>query len=530
MSTAAPVGRKRGGAVAVGAGILLSRLFGLVRQRVIGHYIGVGDAGDVISAAMRIPNILQNMLGEGVLSASFVPVYARLRAEGREADAARLARAVFARLAAICAIVVLAGIALAPMLVSVIVAGFPEAKRADTVTLVRILFPGMGVLVLSAWCLGVLNAHRRYFTSYAAPIAWNVAIIAALAVGASTANSMRAAWLVAVGSVVGSLLQLAVQYPGIREVLPRGANGPAPKELATVRRNFLPVLFGRGIVQISALIDQLIASIVSLVAPGAAAVLFYAQNISLLPVSLFGMSIAVSELTEMAEARPDAVANAVRGRMAPAIRGVAYFIVPCAVAFAALGDVAAATLLETGNFNKTDTIWVWAVLAGSAVGLLAGTLGRIYNSAFYALHDTSTPVRLAAIRIAVSATLGAVGALLAPSWLGLDAKWGVAAITAASGIAAWVEFILLRRALGRKIADLPWPRGAFAKLWGTAVTAAAVGYAVKVVIPAWHPVVRGIAVFAAFGTVYLGATMMLGVEEARNVGARIGGRLGGRGA
>ena len=118
--TDTPGGARRGGAVAVGAGILLSRLFGLVRQRAIGHFLGVGDAADALSAALRIPNVLQNLLGEGVLSASFVPVYARLRAEGRDADATRLARTIGGILAVVSALVVLAGMAAAPALVAAV--------------------------------------------------------------------------------------------------------------------------------------------------------------------------------------------------------------------------------------------------------------------------------------------------------------------------------------------------------------------------------------------------------------------------
>src|SRR5437763_1163405 len=165
----------------VAAGILLSRLVGLVRLRVFSHYFGLrSDAADAFNAAFRIPNFLQNLFGEGALSASFIPVYARLLAENRHRDASRLAGAVLGLLALLTAALVLVGVAGTPWLIDLIAPGFHGAKRDLTIRLVRILFPGAALLVLSAWCLGVLNSHRRFLLAYTAPIVWNLCIIAAL--------------------------------------------------------------------------------------------------------------------------------------------------------------------------------------------------------------------------------------------------------------------------------------------------------------------------------------------------------------
>ncbi len=512
-----------GGALAVGAGILLSRLFGLVRQRVISHFLGIGDASDILSAALRIPNAVQNLLGEGVLSASFVPVYARLRAEGREADAGRLARTVFAALAIICAVVVVFGIAAAPLLVSLIAAGFPAAKQAQTVDLVRIFFPGMGVLVLSAWCLGVLNAHRRYLLSYAAPVLWNVAIIAAVLWRGSMDDQAHTAWLVAVGAVIGSVLQFAVQVPTVLRVLAPSGATPVRAEMQVVASNFAPVVLGRGVVQVSGWVDQMIASLVT---DGAAAVLFFAQNIAMLPVSVFGMSVSVTELTDMAERRAEDVEAAIRERLDSALRSVAYFVVPSSAALILLGDVIAGALLQSGSFGRADTIWVWGVLAGSSVGLLAGTMGRVYNSAWYALHDTRTPVRIAVIRIVVAGALGSFGALILPGLAGFDARWGVAALTVSAGIAAWVEFALLRRALNARVGTTGLPAGVVVTLWNGAVIAGAAGFGLKMLLRDLHPVALGAVVLPAFGAIYLALTLRSGVPEARTVVNRVRARLG----
>jgi len=164
----------------VGAGILISRIIGLVRQRIFAHYFGSSAEGDAFSAAFRIPNFLQNVFGEGALSASFIPVYAKLLARDDEEEAARVANAIFSILALVTAVIVLIGVFATPYIVTLIAAGFEEERRQLTITLVRIFFPGAALLVLSAWCLGVLNSHHRFFISYTAPVAWNAAIIFAL--------------------------------------------------------------------------------------------------------------------------------------------------------------------------------------------------------------------------------------------------------------------------------------------------------------------------------------------------------------
>lgn len=200
-------------AIWVGTGILLSRIAGLIRDRVFGHYFGTSAAADAFRAAFRIPNFLQNLFGEGVLSASFVPVYAKLLAQGKEKEVNEVAGIIASLLGLLMSVLVAIGMALSPVLIDLIAPGFEGAKRELTVSLVRIFFPGAGLLVLSAWCLGVLNSHRRFFLSYVAPVIWNAAIIAALLGFGGTRGESTLVKIAAWGSVVGSLLQLGVQLP-----------------------------------------------------------------------------------------------------------------------------------------------------------------------------------------------------------------------------------------------------------------------------------------------------------------------------
>ena len=158
----------------------MSRLAGLIRSRVFSHYFGLGMEADAFSAAFRIPNLLQNLFGEGALSASLIPVYASLLARQEKREADRVAGAIASLLALVVSGIVLAGVLATPVLITLIAPGFTDAKRELTIQIVRVLFPGAGLLVLSAWCLGILNSHHRFFLSYAAPVMWNAAMIATL--------------------------------------------------------------------------------------------------------------------------------------------------------------------------------------------------------------------------------------------------------------------------------------------------------------------------------------------------------------
>jgi putative peptidoglycan lipid II flippase len=498
---------------AVGAGILISRLAGLVRVRIFAHYFGLRDAADAFNAAFRIPNLLQNLFGEGALSGSFIPVHAALRARGQHESAAQTARTVFALLALAMSLLVLVGVITAPVLVDAIAPGFHGDKRVLTVQLVRVLFPGAGILVISAWCLGVLNSHGRFLLSYTAPVAWNAAMIATLLIFGAGRDLDTLALYLAWGSVAGSVLQFGVQAPSAWK-LSRGTDGVALS--APVRqavRNFMPVLVSRGAVQLTGYIDAMIAS---LLPTGAVTGLTNAQLLYTLPVSLFGIAISAAELPAMSgdAARGEAPGgrnDALRKRIDAGLQRLAFFIVPSAVAFAALGDVVAATLLQTGRFRPEDSLYVWGILAGSSIGLLATTMARLYSVAHYALGDTRRPLRYALVRLVLVTTLGYICAVLLPPALGVAREWGAAGLTASAGVAGWVEFVLLRRSINSRIGQTGLRASHVARLWSSGIGAALLAWGVKLLIPPLNPVIRGAIVLPVFGAGFLALVVLAGV-------------------
>jgi putative peptidoglycan lipid II flippase len=295
----------------------------------------------------------------------------------------------------------------------------------------------------------------------------------------------------------------------------------AAANVREVLRNFAPVFVSRGVVQISAYVDQVIASKLG---EGAVAALTNAQSIYTLPVSLFGMAVSAAELPAMSSAlgTDSEVQARLRQRLNAGLRQIAFFIVPSAMAFFALGDVIAAGLYQSGRFTPENATYVWGIIAGSAVGLLASTLGRLYASTYYALRDTRTPLRYASLRVALTVGLGYLCALPLPRWLGIDQHWGAAGLTASAGVAGWVEFALLRRTLNTRIGTTGVPASLIARLWTSAAVGAAVAWGIKLAVGnPDHPVVTALVVLFPYGLIYFAVTYLLRVEECAAMFARL---------
>jgi putative peptidoglycan lipid II flippase len=279
-----------------------------------------------------------------------------------------------------------------------------------------------------------------------------------------------------------------------------------------VLRNFGPVFVSRGVVQISAYVDQMLASFLD---EGAVTALGNVASMYTLPVSLFGMSISAAELPAMSATLGDEaeVAATLRRRLTTGLRRIAFLVVPSAMAFFALGDVITAVLYERGHFTHADTMYVWGILAGSAVGLLASTLARLYASTYYALRDTRTPLRYAVVRVVLTTGLGYLCAIWVPRWLHVDPHYGAAGLTASAGFAGWVEFALLRRTLNARIGNTGVPAAMLARLWTAAAIGAAVGWFLKPVVAGHSHYIVAAVVLGAYGVTYFAVTWMLRVEE-----------------
>jgi putative peptidoglycan lipid II flippase len=509
-----PDGRRA--AALVGAGIFVSKIFGFVRERVFAHYFGSGGFADAWWAALKMPNVIRNLLGEGTLSASMIPVYAEFIEEGREEDAARFAGAALGILTLLASAIAILGIALAPLLVELIfgvIGTWSPETREVTVVLVRILFPMTGLFVISAWALGILNSHRVFFVSFVAPVFWNLAMITSLAGGALYFGLEGRDLVVALawGALLGAALTLLVQVPfllrhtkGMRLSLGRGVVG-VPEAI----RNFVPVVAARGVVNISGYLDLILAGTLM---PGAVAVMGYAQTFSNLPVALFGTGVAAAELPEMARMRGEH-AKLLGERVRVSTERALYFLIPSAVAYLVLGDVVVAALYQTGAFGDVQSLITWGVLAGYSLGLTASASSRVLSSAFYALRDTRTPARIAYIRVATSVVVGLSLMIPADQFGFSTLRLGAAGLAVGSSAGAWLEYVLLRRALYRQVGPHGAPAATILRLILAATVAGAVGVLLQVLLPGAHPILIALETLVPFGVVYLAATAVLGLES-----------------
>ena len=545
------------GSMLVAAGILLSRCAGLIREVVIGTVLGVGPAADAFKAALRIPNLMQNLLGEGVLSASFIPVYARLRAEARHEEAGRLAGAIAGLLIAVTGVLSLVGIVFAAPLTKLLVPGYTSDTYDLTVQLTRIMFPGIGFLVLSAWCLGVLNSHRQFFLSYVAPVLWNVAQIVALVAGvlviggySEPSQKEDLAVALAWGVLVGGILQFGIQIGPVRRLLGRVrlSLDTASEPVRNVLGRFVPVLLGRGAIQIMGWVDLWLASYL---AAGAVSSLTYTMVLYLLPVSLFGVSVAAAELPDLSQVEvhdPD-TRRRFRLRLEESMARIAWYVFPTATLFIVVGDVIVAAIFEHGSFTSADTVAVWLTLAFLSMGLPAVTATRLLQNGLYALDDARTPARLGVIGVVLAAVIGVVfmfpldrlvvGADGIEGWgdifafgplpasvrenpLGIP-HLGIVGLAIGATISDWIEYRLLARALAWRVGRTHLAGRWIGPIAVGCAAAAAVAWLTELLFGGLPSLVAAVLIVGPAALAYVAVTFRQEVPEAAATVARVRG-------
>ncbi len=497
----------------VAAGILVSRISGLAREAVFAHYFGASAVADVWRAALRTPNVLQNLMGEGTLSASFIPVYSGLLGDQRKEDAAGFAGVILGLLTVAAGALAFLGILVAPLLVAVLFAGFDPERQALTIELVRILFPMTALLVVSAWSLGVLNSHRRFFLPYVAPLGWNASMIGAMLAGSIGlgASGDRLAHVLAWGALLGAGVQLGVQLPAAVRLAGR-LRPSLSLQIHGVReclRNLAPVVAARGAVNLSGYFDYFLAAFLT---TGAVAVLGYAQTLYLLPISLFALSVAASELPELSRDRLGATKR-LTSDVGRGVERVLYFLAPSAAIYLLVGDAIVGALFQRGAFGPDEVRVTWVVLAAYALGMPASAVSRLLSSAFYALRDTRTPARAAYLRVALSTVIG-VAVMVPMDRVAVGSlRLGAAGLAVGASVGAWTEWFLLRRALGRRLGSPPGVAPArVARILVAACVAGGASLAARTALDPFHPWILVTGTLLAGGGVYLAVTAALGVS------------------
>ena len=529
--------------------MLASRVLGLVREAVVASLAGVGALTDVVSAAFRAPNVLQNLLGDQALSASFIPVYSRMVAEGRRREAGALAGAMFGLLFAVTAALSLLGVILAPWLVRLLFPGFAAdaelvaagsavVDRLDlTTTAVRICFPMVASITLSAWCLGILNSHRRFLLPYLAPCFWNASVIGVVWFVAARAFEGEAerieALVLAVcwGGLLGGLLQFAVQLPSVLRItvgLRPSFNLRAPGVRKTLR-SLAPAIAGRGAGQLGGYVDLFLASFL---VEGALGALAMGQRLYLLPIGLFGVSVAAAELPELARLRGDGEerSRTAAMRAQKSLAAMSFLIVPTAVGYLALGAGIVGAVYRRGEFDIADNWLVFFVLAAYSLGLLASSASRLLQSVFFSFGDTRSPALIVAMRLIVAAGLGAVlmiwldrmplAGVALPGWLGpavaeaeQTLRLGAVGLALGSAVGSWLELVLLLRRLRQREVPVRSPWRAWRRHLPMAILCLLPWAATQTLVPG-PPWIAGVVPVIGFAATYLAVAHLLKVPEA----------------
>lgn len=369
------------------AATMIGRVLGLIRDRIIYGLEGYSVGSDVLNVGLRVATAVQAVLGEQALSASLVPAYSRRLGVGAVAtpeNARHLAGAAFARLAVGAGVLGFLGWLLAPWIASrVAPEGLDQAVDLVTLTL-RFLMPMSAFVVLAAWCMAVLNSHRRFFLAYLAPAAWNCAILGALTLLLYRTSQPSVRDLVlyfSIGALVGGALQLAVQLPAAVRI-----NGGLPLSLrsgvegmAEFGRNFTPVFFGRGSLQVLSVAEGLLA--VRFLATGSFSALQSSQRLFFLALLLCGLVQAIVYLPEFSREKAH---GAFRSKAGEALGGVWFLTVPSAVGLLLFSYPVMAAAFRWRNYGDAENVLGAVILSVYALGLVPTASSRVLQSALYA--------------------------------------------------------------------------------------------------------------------------------------------------
>jgi putative peptidoglycan lipid II flippase len=424
----------------VGAATMVSRVFGLLRDMVIAAFFGASWMTDAFWVAFRIPNMLRRLLGEGSLTVSFVPVFTEYLQKKTKDEALELASNAFTILSIILAAVSALGILLSPLIIGLIAPGFiskPE-QFALAVFLNRLMFPYIFFIALVALCMGILNSFRHFTAPALSPVMLNIAMImAALTLRPFFAEPITA---LAVGVLVGGILQLAMQWPfllkyGVKFKFRFNLRHPGIKQIGLL---MLPAILGAGVTTINVFIGTILAS---LLPGGSVTYLFYADRIMELPLGIFAIAIGTAALPSFSQHAAAGNMDELKSSISFSLRLMLFVTIPAMVALMALSLPIISVLFQRGAFDSQSAIYTGQALFCYALGLWAFAVIRVIVSAFYSLQDSKWPLKAAIITLIVNVLFS----------LALMYPLKHSGLALANSIAAAVNVLILAFVLKNKI-------------------------------------------------------------------------------
>lgn len=445
----------------VGGMTFLSRILGFVRDMVFARYFGAGAVMDAFFVAFKIPNFLRRSFGEGAFSLAFVPVISEYRTTREHAEVKELADRVAGSFALVLFIVTLAGVIAAPVLVWIFAPGFSvdETKYRLTVDMVRVTFPYLLFIALTAFAGGILNTYGRFGVPAFTPVLLNVVLIATAAgVAPHTAHpGMTLAW----GVFLAGAVQLVFQVPFLSslKLMPRPRLGGGHEAVRRILRLMLPALFGSSVSQINLVVDTVIASFL---ATGSVSWLYYSDRLLEFPLGVFSIALSTVILPHLAQHHAAKSAGSFSATLDWALRLALVVALPAAVGLLMLAGPLVATLFHYGKFNTYDVRMAAASLMAYALGLVGFTLVKVLAPGFYARQDSRLPVRVGVIAVVANVVFNL--AITIP-WAMSGRNAPHAGLALSTSLAAFVNAWLLYRGLRGQGAYTPLPgwRALFAR-------------------------------------------------------------------
>ena len=442
----------------VSAMTLLSRVLGFLRDMVLARVFGASVATDAFFVAFKIPNFLRRLFAEGAFSQAFVPVLSEYKTQRDHDEVKQLADAVAGVMGAVLLIVTLVGVFAAPVVIAVFAPGFLDEtdKYELSVQMLRITFPYILFISLTAFAAGILNSYGRFAVPAITPVLLNIVLILMAVVVAPRLETpvMALAW----GVFLAGLVQLGFQLPFLARLrlLPRPRWRWRDEGVRRIGRLMLPAIFGSSVAQINLLLDTLIASFL---VTGSVSWLYYSDRLVEFPLGVFGIALATVILPNLSRQHAAASSEAFSRTLDWALRWVIIIAVPSALGLLMLAGPILTTLFQYNAFTPHDVEMAARSLMAYSLGLLGFILVKVLSPGFFARQDTRTPVRIGIIALVANMFLNVM--LVFPL-----AHAGLALATALS---ATLNALLLYRALRREGVYTPEP--------GWAVLAVQVGLA-----------------------------------------------------
>jgi len=448
----------------VGVLTFVSRVAGLVRDAVVGYYFGAGMAADAFFVAFRLPNLLRRFVAEGAMSVAFIPVFTDYLTNRSRREATEAASALATVMAAGLSLLVGVGMLFASTWTALFAPGFVDAPAqfALTVRLTRIVFPYIFLISLVALGAGMLNSLRHFTAPALAPVFLNLSMIAA-AVFLSPHLAVPVEGL-AYGVLIGGVCQLAVQVPPLLRYGVRIVPLWRPRHDAVRRALGLmaPMIFGAAVYQINLLVGTVLASVLP---PGSVSYLWYAGRVFEFPLGIFTVALGTAALPSFATQVARGAHDELRRSLLFSIRLTNFIVLPATVGIMALATPITSVLFRRGAFGYAESVQTAQALAAFAVGLWSVSMVRLLVPAFYALHDTRSPVIAAACGFIANACFSIVLMGQVPAAGGSHLAEAIAALARtvslfdlrhvglalAASLSATVNMIVLAALLGRHL-------------------------------------------------------------------------------